>query len=192
MKNTFNFNLGEINVTIEGTPVQISNFQMEYTNEASVQELAAGASFIKDIVSQIKDLINQATTPTPTPTVIKRVEAPIEESPTPVSRDLMCLWKSISNAAPKESETSLSTLSLKKDGVRIEANLEEDVIRIHIWSRGDVIHGHVYSDHESWSGAPTALYSGILDCIFTDAGEDTASFAKRLMNLNPAWVGIGK
>lgn len=62
MKNTFNFNLGSINITIEGTPISIENFNMEYTNEASVQELATSASFIKDLVSEIKTLIKDAQT----------------------------------------------------------------------------------------------------------------------------------
>lgn len=193
MKNTFNFNLGEVNVTIEGTPVQISNFQMEYTNEASVQELAAGASFIKDIVSQIKDLINQAQAPAPiihTETPIKKVEAPIESpAPTPTT-DLTKLWSDLIRSAPTEAKFGLSTISLKVDDCRVDAAIEEDVINVHLWVREDPVHGHIYKDHVSWSGAPTSMYSAILDCCIKDTNEDITEFVKKLLELNPAWEGI--
>ena len=60
MKNTMNINLGNINLVIEGQPVQLENINLEYTNECSVQELAASASFIKDMVNEVKSMIKEA------------------------------------------------------------------------------------------------------------------------------------
>ena len=191
MKNTFNFNFDNINITVDGTPINIDGLNLNIESETSVQELATSANFIRDLIDQIKGLINAATAPTPTETktIIKRVEAPIE-SPTPTPTDLDKIWRDLMTTAPKDAECGLSTIALKKDGVRIDASIEEDVINVHLWVREDVVHGHIYADHASWSGTPTRMYSGLLDCAIKDTDEETTEYIKTILKLNPAWTGL--
>lgn len=61
MKNTFKIN--SIAITIEGNPVELNG--IEFTNEASVQELATSGGLIKSLVAELKPLIEEATKPAP-------------------------------------------------------------------------------------------------------------------------------
>ena len=56
MKTNFNFVIGNANITIDGQPVQVEDIKIGAECEYSVQELATGATLIKDLVNQFKDI----------------------------------------------------------------------------------------------------------------------------------------
>ena len=65
MKNTFVLN--GLNITIEGQPIAID--KLEVTSEMSAQELATSGGLIKDLVGELKPLIQEAVKPVATPAV---------------------------------------------------------------------------------------------------------------------------
>ena len=194
MKNTFNFNLGEINVTIEGTPVQISNFQMEYTNEASVQELATSASFIKDLISEIKYAIKEAQasaqqyTPTPTTTTS---ENKVEAAPQKVNQrwDLASVWNVMMAKKPdgfKKTGIGHYTFecgSMKeKNRIRVVIEFKQDSIDCDITVQDSTAFCHLYEDAEysSISGINAALIGELIEALPNDIKDYVSEYIKKI------------
>lgn len=182
MKNTFNFNLGEINVTIEGTPVQISNFQMEYTNEASVQELATSASFIKDLISEIKYAIKEAQasaqqyTPTPTTTTS---ENKVEAAPQKVNQcwDLASVWNVMMAKKPEGfKKTGVGHYTYEcgsvkeKNRIRVILEFKAESIDVDITVAETTAFCHLYEDAEysCIGGINTALIGELIEALPDD------------------------
>ena len=194
MKNTINIS-GNASFTVNNTPVTIENFSFSYENECTPAELVTSAGFAKDLLNSFKRYFKDfEVTPAsiihnPTEAHTETPTKAITETPVP-STDLDKIWRDLINAAPKDVECGLATLSLRKDDCRIDAEIEEEVINLHVFIRNDVIHGHIYADHDSWSGTPTRMYSGLLDCCVKDTNEEITSFVKKILELNPAWTGL--
>ena len=62
MKFSTDYNFENIKFVVEGTPIEIGKISGTVSTEASVQELATSASFIKDLISEIKSTIKEAQT----------------------------------------------------------------------------------------------------------------------------------
>lgn len=196
MKNTFNFNLGEINVTIEGTPVQISNFQMEYTNEASVQELATSASFIKDLISEIKYAIKeaqasaaQAYQPAPASTITTAKADVTEPQKTEQHWDLPAVWNVMMKKLPEGFKKTgvghytYETGSLKeKNRIKVIIEFKTDTIDCDITIGNATAFCHLYEDgNESYmSGINAALVGDIIDALPEDIREYIAEYLKKI------------
>lgn len=186
MKNTFNFNLGEINVTIEGTPVQINNFQLEFTNEASVQELATSASFIKDLISEIKSTIKEAQT--------SQVVAPAEPitqtehsiNKTETFWDLPAVWSVMMAKKPegfKKTGTGFYTYEKEeatdtdKRRTTIRIRFAEESIDMDIYIGDHTgVHGYLYEKgkRSRISGINPALFNDFIN----DLPEEVKDFVK--------------
>ena len=196
MKNTFNFNLGEINVTIEGTPVQISNFQMEYTNEASVQELATSASFIKDLISEIKYAIKEAQAsaqqyaPTPAPTTTT-VENKVETPKVEQHWDLPAIWGVMMKKLPEGFKKTgvghytYETGSLKeKNRIRVIIEFKQDSIDCDITVQDSTAFCHLYEDAEDSciGGINAALMEEVIGELPEDIRGFVANYIKKVLN----------
>lgn len=202
MKNTFNFNLGEINVTIEGTPVQISNFQMEYTNEASVQELATSASFIKDLIGEIKSAIKEAQasaqayqpscTSTPVTTTAKTtVENKVETPNTEQHWDLQAIWGVMVKTLPEGFKKSgighytYESGSLKeKNRIRIVVCFKPESIDCDITVKDSTAFCHLYED--GTEGYISGVNPGLMEELVGELPEDVrgfiANYIKKVLN----------
>ncbi len=194
MKNTFNFNLGEINVTIEGTPVQISNFQMEYTNEASVQELATSASFIKDLISEIKYAIKEAQASaqqyTPTPTTITS-ENKVEAAPQKVNQkwDLASVWKVMMSKKPEGfKKTGIGHYTYEcgsvkeKNRIRVILEFKAESIDVDITVAETTAFCHLYEDAEDSciGGINAALIGELIEALPEDIREYVTDYLKKI------------
>lgn len=196
MKNSFNFNLGEINVTIEGTPVQISNFQMEYTNEASVQELATSASFIKDLISEIKSAIKEAQASTQQiydqipRREIKVADPKDKVKPEKVEQhwDLPAIWSIMTRTLPEGFEkTGIGVYTYKyekkdadgknkKTSIRISFN---DTIDMHIYVGDTKASFYLYEDAErSWVDG---INSTLIDELISELPEGVREFVRNFV-----------
>jgi len=78
MKNIIKIN--SIAITVEGNPIELNG--IEFTNEASAQELATSGALIKGLINELKPLIQEAVKPQATEPVVRRVER-VEPTPTP-------------------------------------------------------------------------------------------------------------
>ena len=197
MKNTFNFNLGSINLTIEGTPISIENFNMEYTNEASVQELATSASFIKDLISEIKSAIKEAQastqqyTPTPiTSTTIKTTaENKIETPKTEQHWDLPAVWNVMMKRLPEGfKKTGIGHYTFEcgsmkeKNRIRCVIEFKQDSIDCDITVQDSTAFCHLYEDAEysSISGINAALIGELIEALPDDIKEYVADYLKKI------------
>lgn len=183
MKNTFNFNLGEINITIEGTPVQITNFQMEFTNEASVQELATSASFIKDLIGEIKSTIKEAQTSAikPEQSQVVAPAEPIAQSEHSINKtetfwDLPAVWSVMMAKMPEGFKKSgvgcytYETNSPEKvnaERISIRIRFTEESIDMDVYMGDNTgVHGYLYEKGKR------SRISGINPALFKDFIED--------------------
>jgi hypothetical protein len=178
MKNTVKINFGDINVTIEGTPIQLSNVSLDYENEASVQELATSASFIKDLVSQIKGIVKEAQTavqnnvcdqyskigtenvnPTPAPVVegLKRANptpAPVVEDHKKVKTDTLAMvWSNIISNIPSTFEkVGIGRYEYSCGQPKKNANKSEDQMTASLALTHDGIDVQIkYKDDSIWT-----------------------------------------
>lgn len=195
MKNTFNFNLGEINVTIEGTPVQISNFNMEYTNEASVQELATSASFIKDLIGEIKNVVKEAQasaaqyTPAPTTTITTAKADVAEPQKTEQHWDLASVWNVMMKRLPDGFKKTgvghytYETGSLKeKNRIRVIIEFKTETIDCDITIGDATAFCHLCEDGDDsyMTGINAALVGEIIDALPEDIREYIADYLKKI------------
>lgn len=193
MKNSMNITLGNINLVIEGQPVVLENIQLNYENEASVQELAAGASFIKDLVGEIKDMIKEAQasaqqyTPTPiTSTTIKTTDENKVETPkTEQHWDLASVWNVMMAKKPEGfkktgigSYTFSSVVSEEKvkDKIKVQIEFNEDSIDMDIYTGSTAIHGYLYS--EAKRSRITGINPALMDDMFEEMPDEIKEFVK--------------
>ena len=203
MKNTFNFNLGEINVTIEGTPVQINNFQMEFTNEASVQELATSASFIKDLIGEIKSTIKEAQTSAQgyqpssthaTTTVKTTAENKVVETPKAEQRwDLPAIWSVMTSTLPAGFDKAgvgsyVYIYECENDnGKKVKTTIKiafNDSIDMRIYVGETKASFYLYEDAErSWAdGINPSLINELIDELPDGVREFVRNFVKKVLN----------
>lgn len=189
MKNTFNFNLGEINVTIEGTPVQISNFHMEYTNEASVQELATSASFIKDLISEIKYAIKEAQAYQPCTSTVATPATPATPEVTEQHWDLASVWKVMMSKKPEGFKKTgighytYETGSLKeKNRIRVILEFKTESIDVDITVGDTTAFCHLYEDgsDSSISGINATLIGELIEALPDDIKGYVSEYIKKI------------
>ena len=87
MKNNFTFNLGQININIDGTPVNIENINISVDSEMSVAEMTQSFGMFKSLIDELKSMI--------TPPL--KDEEPIEEPKKVINQrwDLDAVWSVI-------------------------------------------------------------------------------------------------
>ena len=199
MKNTFNFNLGEINVTIEGTPVQISNFQMEYTNEASVQELATSASFIKDLISEIKSAIKEAQASTQQvydqyPRREIKVAEPEPKEETKSEKvgqrwDLASVWNVMMAKKPEGfKKTGIGHYTFEcgsvkeKNRIRVILEFKTESIDVDITVAETTAFCHLYEDAEysCIGGINATLIGELIEALPDDIKEYVSDYLKKI------------
>lgn len=189
MKNSVKINLGSINLSIEGTPISLENISLDYSTEASVQELATGASFIKDMVNEVKSMIKEAqvepqhcitnNTPEskPTETNIKPTTAApkIEQK-----WDLPAIWgvmmKSLPDGFKKTgigSYTFETTEEKEKNKITVHIEFNENSIDMDIYTGSTAIHGYLYSEakRSRISGINPVLIQDMIEEIPTEVRE---------------------
>lgn len=197
MKNTFNFNLGSINLTIEGTPISIENFNMEYTNEASVQELATSANFIKDLIGEIKSAIKEAQASTQQiydqiPRREIKVADPKEEAkPEKVEQrwDLAAVWNVMMAKKPEGFKKTgvghytYESGSLKeKNRIRIVIEFKQDTIDCDITIGNATAFCHLYENGEDsyMSGINSALIGELIEALPEDVRDYISDYLKKI------------
>lgn len=211
MKNTMNITLGNINLVIEGQPVVLENINLEYTNECSVQELAASASFIKDMVSEVKNMIKDAQACASAPAreykehatkevlpagtfddrdIVKKQE----KSTKKVSQkwDLPAVWETMIGTLPKGFDKigigSYLYKNEKEDsnGERVNTKIKlsfNDTIDMRIYYADSSASFYLYEDAEkSWiDGINKVLVEELIDELPADVREFVRSFVKKVL-----------
>lgn len=186
MKNSMNITLGNINLVIEGQPVVLENIQLNYENEASVQELAAGASFIKDLIGEIKDMVKEAqasaTQYTPAPTTITTPKVTEAQKINQVW-DLPAIWgvmmKSLPDGFKKTgigSYTFETTEEKVKNKIKVQIEFNEDSIDMDIYTGSTAIHGYLYS--EAKRSRITGINPALMDDMFEEMPDEIKEFVK--------------
>lgn len=192
MKNTMNINLGNINLVIEGQPVQLENINLEYTNECSVQELAASASFIKDMVNEVKSMIKEAQAssqvyqPSCTSTPATITAKTTAENKTPKAEqhwDLPAVWEVMMKTLPDGFKKSgigcyaFETGTTKdKNKIKVQIEFNEDSIDMDIYTGSTAIHGYLYS--EAKRSRITGINPALMDDMFEEMPDEIKEFVK--------------
>lgn len=57
MKTNFNINLGNMNFTIDNTPINIENITLNYDGEMNAQEMTTCFGQLKDFIKMVKDAV---------------------------------------------------------------------------------------------------------------------------------------
>lgn len=186
MKNSATFEIKDINIVIEGQPINIQGCTIHYENEASVQELATGSSFIKDMIHEIKDFVKEAQasaqayqpscTSTPTTTAAKnKVETlqVVEPQKTNCTWDLPAVWEVMMKKLPEGFKKSgigcyaFETGTTKdKNKITVKIEFNEDSIDMDIYVGSTTIHGYLYSKGER------SRVSGINPVLMQDVIEE--------------------
>lgn len=199
MKNSMNITLGNINLVIEGQPVVLENIQLDYENEASVQELAAGASFIKDLIGEIKDMVKEAqasaTQYTPAPTTITTAKADVTEpKKTEQHWDLPAIWSIMTRTLPTGFEkTGVGVFTYKHekeeaDGktkkTTIKISFKDESIDMNVRLADTSAFFYLYEEGErSWvNGINPAIVNELIDELPEDVKEFVGTFVKKVLN----------
>ena len=171
MKNTMNINLGNINLVIEGQPVVLENINFEYTNECSVQELAAGASFIKDLIGEIKSTIKEAQASAikpeqsqvvaPAPQIYSDNFCEVTKEKVEHRTDINKVFECLEKVLPQhEGWTSdgYGNISFKKDDAKASIALQKNKIEMHICPEtGSNLHIYLYKNRVNLDGVAPAF-----------------------------------
>lgn len=211
MKNTMNITLGNINLVIEGQPVVLENINLEYTNECSVQELAASASFIKDMVSEVKNVIKEAQACASAPAVQykqqvakevlpagtfddRAVLSKQEKSTKKVSQkwDLSAVWEVLMSTLPDGfDKTGVGSFvythereNEKGNTVRTTIKLMfNDTIDMRIYVGESSASFYLYEDAaKSWvDGINKTLVEDLIDELPSNVREFVRSFVKKVL-----------
>lgn len=171
MKNAATFEIKDINIVIEGQPINIQGCTIHYENEASVQELATGGSFIKDMIHEIKDFVKEAQASaqqqynnriadTPTPTITS-TSTPVSTVTTSKSDDTFCEIQK-SKAAPKKVEHRLD--------IAAAYNCLEKVLSDHRGWKNDGYGNIRYEDTDT--KGEISLMGKKIECNFTEISND--------------------
>lgn len=201
MKNSMNITLGNINLVIDGQPVQLENIQLNYENEASVQELATSTSFIKDMVNEVKSMIKDAQasaaqyTPAPTTSTTSKTtdENKVATAPKKLNQcwDLPAIWKYMVATIPSGFDkagigTYVYTYKDKNDKKRtsIKIAFKEESIDMRVSLDETVANFYLYEDAErSWSnGINPALIDEFINELPVDVKEFIKNFVRKVLN----------
>lgn len=191
MKNAATFEIKDINIVVEGQPINIQGCTIHYENEASVQELATGASFIKDMIHEIKDFVKEAQasaqqqynnriadTPTSTPATTaakNKVETPQVAEPQKTNHtwDLPAVWEVMMKKLPEGFKKSgigcyeFERGTIKDENkITVKIEFNEDSIDMDIYVGSTSIHGYLYSKGER------SRVSGINPVLMQDVIEE--------------------
>lgn len=199
MKNTMNINLGNINIVIEGTPVQLENINFEYTNECSVQELAASASFIKDMVNEVKSMIKDAQasaaqyTPTPIASTTSKTtdENKVAAAPQKVNQrwDLPSVWSCMIAKKPEGfKKTGVGHYTYEcgsvkeKNRIRVILEFKAESIDVDITVAETTAFCHLYEDAEysCIGGINAALIGELIEALPDDIKEYVSDYLKKI------------
>lgn len=191
MKNAIEMTFGTINLVVEGQPIVLENIHMSYSNEASVQEMAAGASFVKDLVREVKDMIKEAqsqqyqpvqqcvSTPA-TPATTSKPAA--EAKPQTEQRwDLPAVWSCMMKTLPDGFQKSgighytYESGSLKeKNRIRIVVCYKPESIDCDITVKDSTAFCHLYED--GTEGYIGGVNPGLMEELIEELPEDIRSF----------------
>lgn len=179
MKNTFVLN--GLNITIEGNPVSIEH--VELTSDMTVQEIATSGGLIKQLISELKPLIAEATKPVVTPAVTTT-------APTPTNNynNYKNNYKDITNS--KNDNTRALNIQSSFDALERPEELREDKYKTWVYEYGSYcngdrikvsidntkfgvlhvniltsylqVHIHVYPDKTTWHGSSSATFHELL------------------------------
>ena len=179
MKNTFVLN--GLNITIEGNPVSIE--QVELKSDMTVQEIATSGGLIKQLISELKPLIAEATKPVVTPAVTTT-------APTPTNNynNYKNNYKDITNS--KNDNTRALNIQSSFDALERPEELREDKYKTWVYEYGSYcngdrikvsidntkfgvlhvniltsylqVHIHVYPDKTTWHGSSSATFHELL------------------------------
>lgn len=194
MKNSMNITLGNINLVIEGQPVVLENIQLNYENEASVQELAAGASFIKDLIGEIKDMVKEAqasaTQYTPAPTTITTVKADVTEpKKTEQHWDLPAVWNVMMTKKPEGfKKTGIGHYTYEcgsvkeKNRIRVILEFKTESIDVDITVAETTAFCHLYEDAEysCIGGINAALIGELIEALPDDIKAYVTDYLKKI------------
>ena len=185
MKNTFVLN--GLNITIEGNPVSIEH--VELTSDMTVQEIATSGGLIKQLISELKPLIAEATKPVVTPAVTTTTTAPaITHDRNNKDNNYKNNYKDITNSKNDNTralniQSSFDALErpeeLREDkyktwvyeygsycnGDRIKVNIDNTklgVLHVNILTSYLQVHIHVYPDKTTWHGSSSATFHELL------------------------------
>lgn len=160
MKNAITIN--GLAITIEGCPVQLDH--VELTSEMSAQELATSGGLIKQLISEIKPLIAEATKPVatpaiPTPNNYNKSNNNYNSYKNNKNYDNKGNYnkpKSITKAfieMPKpEALESSGQIYKYKNIVTIDGS-EYDCIHVHVYAMKRWMHVHVHPNNASFIGS---------------------------------------
>jgi hypothetical protein len=201
MKNTMNITLGNINLVIEGQPVQLENINLEYTNECSVQELAASASFIKDMVNEVKSMIEEAQASAHAynqyPKVeVKAAEPKVAEPKEEVKSekvgqrwDLPAVWSCMIAKKPEGfKKTGVGHYTYEcgsvkeKNRIRVILEFKAESIDVDITVAETTAFCHLYEDAEysSISGINAALIGELIEALPDDIKDFVSDYIKKI------------
>lgn len=186
MKNAATFEIKDINIVVEGQPINIQGCTIHYENEASVQELAAGGSFIKDMIHEIKDFVKeaQASAQACQPTPAKTTPTPkvAEPQKTNYTWDLPVVWEVMMKKLPEGFKKSgigcyeFETGTIKdKNKITVKIEFNEDSIDMDIYVGSTTIHGYLYSKGER------SRVSGINPVLMQDVIEEMPNEIKEFV-----------
>ena len=180
MKFSTDYNFENIKFVVEGTPIEIGKISGTVSTEASVQELATSASFIKDLISEIKSTIKEAQTFSK-PETVQVVTPPTAASITEPQKtetfwDLPAIWSVMMAKLPKGFEKAgVGCYTYEKDEAT-ETNTRKTTIKIRFTEESidmDIyignhtgVHGYLYEK------ARRSRISGINPALFNDFIEE--------------------
>ena len=194
MKNAATFEIKDINVVIEGQPVNIQGCTIHYENEASVQELATGASFIKDLISEIKDVIKEAQQQYNNCNITPTSESIADTKKLNQHWDLPAIWSIMTRTLPTGFEkTGVGVFTYKHekedaDGktkkTTIKISFKDESIDMNVRLADTSAFFYLYEEGErSWvNGINPAIVNELIDELPEDVKEFVGTFVKKVLN----------
>ena len=168
MKNTFNFNLGSVNVNIDGTPVNIENVNISVDSEMSVAEMTQSFGMLKSLIDELKSMT--------TSTVIVDEPKTIEEPKKVINQtwDLDNVWSVIQARSELAfPENGMAKISWKNENTNtiesVEFNFDEDKILMYVRKDTDSFWCYLYEDgSRSYCGIRNTMAKAIIETISDD------------------------
>ena len=176
MKFSTDYNLENINFVIEGTPIEIGKISGTVSTEASVQELATSTSFFKDLISEIKSTIKEAsTTATTSTTVTAPASTPTSINVNQTAWDLESIWSVMTKTMPEGFKKGLGTLSYETPetkSTKIVFTFSNKSIDMDIYMPTINIFTYLYEDHAKINGINKNLLPEVAEYLPEGAIRD--------------------
>lgn len=197
---TYNFEttLGSLNFTIDGAPIVLENITVKFSADYTAQELATGASFFKDLLKEIKPIINAATTPAPKveepaelPTGSFTGGEPIKAKPEKVDQkwDLPAVWEVMTSTLPdgfKKTGVGVCVYSYTDDNGRttIRISFKDESIDMSVRVGDTQAYFYLYEEGKrSWvNGINPTLVNELVNELPKDVKEFVRTFVKKVLN----------